>query len=137
MSSQQYLVIIAILGWGLGSFLNKIANDNMHPIMVSATATVVFIILLSITFSFYNFNRSINIPGVLAGIGGGLCMCAASLAYFYSLKHGKAGVTTALTSMYPIITLILSMVFLKEQLTIRQWFGMGFAILSFILLSIK
>lgn len=134
---SQYLIIFAVLGWGIGSLFNKVANDNMHPIMVSATATVVFIILLGLTFAFYKFDYKVNSTGIIAATVGGLCMCLASMAYFYALRGGHAGIITALTSMYPVLTLILSMIFLKETITMRQGIGVVFAIIAFILMSFK
>jgi transporter family protein len=134
---SQYLILISILGWGVGSIFYKIANNNMHPLMVSSTATVVFLILLSVAFLFLKFNHEVNATGLAAAIVGGLCMCAASLGYFFALRQGNAGITTALTSLYPALTLVLSMIFLKETINFKQGIGMVLAAASFLLLSMK
>lgn len=134
---SQYLILIAIFGWGIGSLFYKIANDNMHPIMVSATATLVFAVMLSLGFLILKFDTKTTTNGVIAAVIGGLCMCAGSMGYFFALRAGHAGITTALTALYPALTLVLSMVFLGEHLTYKQGVGIIFALVSFILLSLK
>lgn len=133
----QYLILTAILGWGVGSIFYKVANDNMHPVMVSACATAIFLILLPLAFIFLKFDTKVTTNGILAAIVGGICMCIGSMGYFYALRTGHAGVTTVLTSLYPALTLLISMIIFKESLTFKQGLGMVFAVISFILLALK
>lgn len=132
-----YLILIAILGWGIGSIFYKVANDNMHPIMVSGCATFVFLVLLPLAFLFLKFDTKVTSTGVIAAMIGGLCMCIGSMGYFFALRNGHAGLTTILTSLYPALTLLISMFLFKETLTFRQGIGIVFAIISFILLALK
>jgi transporter family protein len=135
--SPQYLVLLSIFGWGVGSLFYKVANDNAHPLMVSTIVTVVYIVLTPIPFMFMKFNTSVNTTGIIFSILGGLCMCVGSLGYFYSLRSGNAGNVTILTSLYPALTLLLSCIFMKETIGLKQGIGMGLALVSFILLSMK
>lgn len=131
------LIILVVLGWGVGSFFYKIANDNIHPIMVSTVVTFVYIILTPLTFLVMKFPRTLNTSGVSCAILAGICMAVGSIAYFFALKMGNAGIVTATTALYPAITLLLSMFFLRENLTPRQIIGVFLALVSFIFLSGK
>lgn len=136
--SVQLLVIISIIGWGIGSLFYKVANDNIHPLMVSTVVTLVYIVLTPLPFFFLKFNTSLNSTGVLFSIMGGLCMCIGSLGYFYALRGGShVGLVTVLTSLYPALTLILSCLFMKETLSFKQGIGIALAVVSFALLSLK
>jgi len=135
--SPQWLILISIVGWGIGSLFYKIANDNIHPLMVSTIVTAVYILLTPLPFIFLKFNTAINSTGVLYSVLGGLCMCAGSLGYFYALRSGSAGTVTVLTSLYPALTLLLSFAFLKEHFGIKQGIGIVLALASFALLSMK
>jgi transporter family protein len=135
--SSTYLIIIAILGWGIGSLFYKTANDNIHPIMVSTIVTAVYIIITPIPFLFMNFDRSVNSTGLIYSILGGLFMCAGSMGYFYALRGGGAGSTTVLTSLYPAVTLILASIFLKETINFKHGVGIALALIAFILLGSK
>ena len=136
--SSTYLIILAILGWGVGSLFYKVANDNIHPMMISIIVTGVYVVLDSLMLAFVPFNKSVNTTGLVFTILGGICMAVGSLGYFYALKGGgSAGTTTVLTSLYPALTILLSAIFLKETFTIKHGIGIVFALIAFALMGSK
>lgn len=135
--SLQYLVLLAIIGWGIGSLFYKVANDAMHPVMVSTIVTVVYIVLTPITFMVVKFDRAINSTGVIFSILGGVCMAVGSMGYFFALKKGGAGEITTVTALYPALTLLLSIFFMNEELTWRKGIGILLALVSVFVLSFK
>ena len=135
--STPYLIVITILGWGIGSLFYKVANDNIHPIMVSTVVTAVYLIITPMTYIFFKFPKDLNTPGISASVLAGLCMAGGSLAYFFALRRGSAGEVTTITALYPGLTLLLSMYFLKETINLKQGIGMAFALISFVLLGMK
>jgi uncharacterized membrane protein len=135
--SSQYLILISIIGWGVGSLFYKVANDNVHPIMVSTIVTLVYIVLTPIPFFFMNFDKTVNTTGLVFSILGGLAMCAGSMGYFYALKGGGAGEVTTVTALYPALTMLLSCLFMGEGITIKKGIGVALALASVLLLSQK
>ena len=135
--SYTILIVLTILGWGVGSVCYKVANDNLHPIMVSTIVTAIYVVFTPVIFLVSKFPKTVNTNGVIFAIAGGLCMAVGSLAYFFALKKGAAGEVTTITALYPAVTLALSMCFLREQITFRQGIGIILALVSFIFLSKK
>ncbi len=135
--SSAHLIVVSIIAWGVGSLLYKVANDNIHPLMVSIIVTSVFVVLDIITLAFIPFDRTLNSTGITYSILGGLCMCAGSLGYFFALRGGNAGSTTVLTSLYPAVTLILAAIFLKEHITFKHGVGMALAMVAIVLMGSK
>lgn len=131
----QYLVLASIFGWGIGSLFYKLATNNTHPIMVSAIVASVSLVVMPLAFIFVKFPKEINGAGILYAVLGALCMDIGTLAYFYALKRSEAGLTTTITALYPALTLILSMIFLHEGITIKKAIGIGLALISFIILN--
>lgn len=131
------LIILSIVGWGIGSVFYKIANDNVHPMMVSTIVTAVYIVLTPLPFMFMNFDRSVNTTGVVFSILGGLAMCAGSMGYFYALRGGSAGQITTVTAVYPALTLVLSCLFMGEGMSLKKGIGVALALGSVLLLSQK
>lgn len=130
-------VILSILGWGIGSFLYKIANQNLHPIMVSTIAICLYTILLPCIWAFVKFDHTINTIGIMYALAGSLCMCIATVSFSYALRNGgQAGRITFATALYPALTLILSMLFLHETLDIKKGVGILLAVGSFLMLSV-
>lgn len=58
--SLTYLIALAILGWGVGSIFYKVANDAIHPLMVSTIITIVYATITPIAFITNKFNKTIN-----------------------------------------------------------------------------
>ena len=137
MLSNTQLIIISIIGWGIGSLLLKVANNNMHPIMVAAIMTAMYVIMIPLPFLAMKVDYTINTAGVVCALLGGLGMCIGSLTYFYALKTGDAGQTTFMAALYPGLTLALSVMFLGESFSIRKGFGIVLALASVYVLSKK
>jgi transporter family protein len=69
------------------------------------------------------------IVGVLSGLG--------QLALFAAYNGpANTSVVTVLTSLYPIVTVVLAVVFLHERLTNTQVAGLGFAMAALIIFSL-
>jgi uncharacterized membrane protein len=73
----------------------------------------------------------------LFSILGGLMMAVGSLAYMFALKRGGAGEVTTITALYPALTLMLSIIFLQEDLTFKKGVGVILALFSFWFLTKK
>src|ERR1700734_2861708 len=110
-----FYIIASILGWGAGSFLYKLASNTLAPIMISTIALLLYIVLMPFIWFFVRFDHSVTWSGVGYALAGSLGMCIGTLGFSYALKAGgSAGATTILCSLYPALTLALSMIFLKE-----------------------
>jgi len=69
------------------------------------------------------------LTGILGGVG--------NLAFFQALvKGGKASVVAPVTALFPMVTVLLALVFLKERLGRVQWVGLGLAFVAIYLLSV-
>jgi transporter family protein len=134
----EYYILITVFGWGIGSFIYKIANTNAHPIMVSTISMGLYIVLLPLIWIFVKFDHTVNISGIAYALLGALCMCIATLSFSYALHSGgDAGKITIMSAIYPALTLILSMIFLHETLSIKKWIGIVLALVSFVMMSLK
>lgn len=135
--SLPYLIMITIIGWGVGSLFYKVANDSIHPLMVSTIVTAVYIVMTPIAFATQKFDKTLNTTGIVFAILGGLAMGVGSIGYSFALKRGAAGEVTAVAALYPALTILLSMLFLHEEISWRKGFGMGLALISVFILSTK
>jgi drug/metabolite transporter (DMT)-like permease len=134
----EFFIIASILGWGVGSFFYKFANQILHPIMVSSVALCLYAVLLPVVWITTKFDHTITTGGVIYTVVGSLFMCVGTLGFSYALRSGApVGQTTILCALYPALTLTLSMIFLGEILTIKKGIGIILALISFALLSIK
>jgi bacterial/archaeal transporter family protein len=133
--SYILLIILTILGWGLGTFAYKLAGNFVHPFIMSTIITGLYFVLIPLAFIFLKFPRTINTPGFLYSLLGGVCMCVGTIAYMFALKKGEVGIVTSITALYPALTMALSMVFLGETLSVKKCIGLVLACVSFVVLA--
>jgi transporter family protein len=135
---SEFYIVASILGWGVGTFLYKFANKEIHPIMVSSIALCLYIVLIPFLWIFVKFDHALTPSGAAYTIAGSLFMCIGTLGFSYALRNGgSVGQVSVMTSMYPALTLLLSMIFLGEPMTIKKGIGIALALVSVAMLSIK
>lgn len=68
------------------------------------------------------------LTGILGGVG--------NIAFFEALvKGGNASVVAPVTALFPMVTVLLALIFLRERLGRVQWVGLGLAFFAIYLLS--
>jgi transporter family protein len=93
---------------------------------------VVLAVLIGIQFKLERSRK-----GILYGLAVGLLSAAGSMAFFGAFRAGgNASVIATITGLYPMITVILAVIFLRERLTRLQILGLGFATAAFIIFSL-
>jgi transporter family protein len=69
----------------------------------------------------------------LTGVAGTL----GTLFLLYALRQGgKASLVVPITALYPLVTIILAVLLLRERVTIQQGIGMALAVIAVVLLSL-
>ena len=134
--SYQIFILLSILGWGLGSFFSKLATNAMNPIMISVIVLITDSILLALGFFVLKFDKTITPMGIWFSILYAIFMTVGTLGFSFALRTGgAAGQTTIITSLYPALTLLLSMLILGETLSLRKGIGIVLALIAFAILA--
>ncbi len=83
------------------------------------------------------FKLEKNAKGILYGIMIGLTSGVGGLGLFAAFgSGGNTSIITAVTALYPMVTVILALLFLGERLTKRQVVGLGFATAAILIFSL-
>jgi len=113
--------ILAMIFWGAAAICDRLGISGASPevgltIRTGAVAMGVLMIFL-VTGQTRELSQMkpssvffLALSGLLAGVIG-------QLLYFKALKPGEASVVVPLVGAYPLITLILAIIFLKEKVT--------------------
>ena len=59
------------------------------------------------------------------------------LCFMYAIREGKICIVAPLTALYPVVTLVLAMIFLKERINLVQLAGIILALVSVVLISYR
>ena len=139
MAQTYTYFILILLAWGLWGFFGKYALKFVGPISLILFETIGAIIfqLIVLIFLFYSKNKfDANASGISLIMLAAFFGVIGSTLFFFTLSKTKASVLVPLTSIYPVVTVLLSFVFLKEKVTLAQGIGIVFAVAASILLSI-
>jgi len=110
------LAASTIAAWGLFGLFGKlavvymVASGQLVPINLHASG---------ITF------------GLLAGLGG----CVGTILFYQLLAREPASLVVPMTSLYPAVTVVLSVAFLHEELAATRIVGIIFALAAVFLLT--
>jgi len=127
---------LALLAWGLWGFLPKMALDFLEP----KTAFMFEVLGGAITglFAFLILRPQLAgaevrgiIPAMLTGMLGYLGL----LCFMYAIREGKLCIIAPLTALYPVVTLALAMIFMKEKINMVQLAGIILALVSVVLIT--
>jgi transporter family protein len=129
------LCVLCWSGWAICSKLGSthIPAKEMQFLFTIGTLPVALALTIARRFNFEKSPKGIFYGvanGVLSGIGG--------LAFFAAYRSGgNTAVITAVTSLYPMITVLLAVLILRERLNWRQGVGLAFAAVAFVVFSLE
>lgn len=133
MNSWFLPALLTFVCWGIWAFIPKITTRYIHPMSAVIFETVGVIIAGFTVLVFVNFRPEIHPKGVGLGILTGLLGIAGALGFLFAVKSGKVSVVAMFTAMYPLVTLLLGYLILKEPITLKEGLGMLCAIAAIVL----
>jgi transporter family protein len=127
--------IAAVTCWGAWALLNKRALRTLsweHLLIADWFAYTAAMIVLLV------FRAD---PRALISRDGGTALVAAVTsvvaagAFYLALRSGPAATVTPLSSLYPAVTALFAVAFLREVPSPQQWVGVALAIVAGVLLT--
>ena len=126
---------VAILLWGVNGLFMKLGTNRVSARSMVIWVTAGFAVLLPWMWkmtSLAGLSTKVLMVGLIAGAVNGL----GNWAVFACLEKGaKASVAIPLTALYPLCTVALAMVFLRERPTGIQWIGIAMSVAAGAMLS--
>jgi transporter family protein len=127
--------ILCIFWWGVFGFLAKLGSDRISPGQMQILFTIGMLPLVAAALWSARMKVETDrlgvfyavLIGVLAGLGG--------LAYFAAMENGKASLVGPVTSLFPLLTVVLAVTFLKERMNRIQVAGIILGLIAIAILS--
>lgn len=138
MKNKLWLIyaILTTVTWGIWGALIEIPQKAGFPATLgysvwALTMIPCAIIALKLIKFKLDFNRKSIFWGMLIGLTG----AGGQLILFEALREGPAYIIFPVVSLYPVVTVILSLLVLKEKANKKSWIGIFFALIAIFLLS--
>jgi drug/metabolite transporter (DMT)-like permease len=130
-----YAALTTIL-WGVWGALIELPEKAGFPATLGYVAWGVTMVPVAVIALWtIRWRLDFDRRSALLGIGAGLMGCGGQLILFQCLRLGPAYIVFPLISLYPVVTVALSVVFLKEKASRRAWTGIVLALIAIGLLS--
>lgn len=121
------LLILTVFLWGATPVLEKIGLGSVDPLtgvtirsIAVAVALVIYLVLSGKARQLFQVDHKaliiFSVTGLMAGLVG-------MLTYFTALKRGTASQIVPIAAAYPLVTAILSVLILGENVTILRLIG--------------
>ena len=121
-------LVIAIVGWGLSTFLDKLACRSMQPESIGFIYGILEIIILPIYYyllrsqiQFSTFTKA----GIFWATIASFVSLISFFAYLFALKHYEASVVGGYELSYVGISFLLCVIFLGESFTLAKVTGIA------------
>jgi uncharacterized membrane protein len=131
----QVFIVLNILGFGIWGFIGKIGMSAVGKYRYLFVSYLTVTVMISVLFYASNERGPVPYTTYLYPLIGGIFTGMAITSYFNALERIPLSVVSSLSSLYPVITVILSITFLNERLTWMQGLGIILALISGFLLS--
>lgn len=137
MSGWLRYSILSMLAYGVWGAVSSLASQNVSPLTLQIVSTLgLFPVALVLLFSKNIYQGADRRRGILLAMATGVIGGTGNLTLYQALRMGgEASVVFPLTGMYPLVTLVLARLLLKERLNRVQGVGIALALLAIYLFS--
>lgn len=123
-----FFALLSAVFAAITSVLSKLGMENVNSDCATAIRTgIVLIMAWLIVFAkketglVKEVNKKDLLFLVLSGISTGISW----LCYFYAIQHGQISVVVPIDKLSIVITVVFSVIFLKEKASSKVWLGLG------------
>ena len=137
MSGWLRYSLLSMLAYGVWGAVSSLGSQSVSPLTLQIVSTVgLFPVAVVLMFS-KNIHHAANLQrGILLAMATGLIGGTGNLTLYQALRiGGEASVVFPLTGMYPLVTLVLARLLLKERLNRVQALGIALALVAIYLFS--
>jgi drug/metabolite transporter (DMT)-like permease len=128
--------IITLITWGIWGSLIEIPDKMGFPATLGYIVWALSMIPCALVAGYLvKWKIEINVKSIFLGSVVGLLGAGGQLILFEALRLGPAYIIFPFISMSPAVTILLSLIFLKEKATNLQKFGIVVALLAIFFLS--
>ncbi len=122
--------------WGVWGAFIEIPEKAGFPATLGYSVwalTMIPVAIIALKLIGWNLDRDKR--SILLGMSAGLMGCGGQLILFQCLRMGPAYIVFPIISLYPVITIFLSVTLLKENASKRAWTGIILALIAILMLS--
>ncbi|MGE5382811.1 MAG: EamA family transporter [Omnitrophica WOR_2 bacterium] len=137
-SSRAWLffAVITTVFWGVwGALIEVPQKAGFPPTLGYIVWALTMIPCALVAMYLVNWKIETDKRSIILGSAVGLLGAGGQLLLFEALREGPAYIIFPFISMYPVLTIFLSVLILKEKTSLLKWIGIGAALVAIFFLS--
>lgn len=127
--------LLALVSFGFWGLFTKLTMNYLDSKSALIFQTFGVLVIGVITLALIKFKPNTDIKGVGFGLLTGISYGLGCLFYFIAADKGKMVTIVTLTALYPLITIVLCYLFLRELVSAKQCAGIFLALIAIYLMS--
>jgi transporter family protein len=127
--------VLCILLWGLWGVFSKLASDRITPQQWQVLFTAGCLPAAALALWRLRGRVETDGRGAVYGVLNGVCSGLGGLAFYAALARGQASIVSTVTALFPLLTVILAMLILRERINRVQMGGVVLALVAIALLA--
>jgi drug/metabolite transporter (DMT)-like permease len=137
MDSGALLAMVSGAGFGLFFVLLREAGGmaGMWPLVASRAANLTLVLVVMLTVGSTRRLVFGTVGTVVLAVTMSVCDTAANALYFFAARAGQLSVAAVITSLYPVMTVVLAQLLYRERLGPVQRFGLVLAAVGVVLVA--
>ena len=129
--------LLAVVCWGLWAITSKLIGGSLTAAQSQALSTLGILPVIAVLAKFVKGSRGKGARGWGTALAAGVVVCVGNVAYYHALTMGgKAATVVSITALYPLITVLLAIVLLREQLNWVQVLGIALSLVSITIFNV-
>ncbi|GAB1542319.1 EamA family transporter [Scytonema sp. NUACC21] len=125
-----FFTLSSLALYGLWGFFSKLATNYIEPKTALVYEVIGAVLVGLVLLSSQSVRIQADAWGIFYGILVGVSGTLATFCFFIALTKGSSSITLPLTSLYPIVTILLSVFLLQESLSLKQGIGILLALVA-------
>ena len=130
--------LLALVSWGVWAILFRPIGNALSPAQSQALSTLGMLPIIAV-LPFLGKTAPARNPrkGTAIALAAGILSCLGNVTFYDALNRGeKAATVVPLTAMYPLVTIVLAVLLLRERLNATQLCGIGLSLAAIYLLNV-
>jgi transporter family protein len=135
MTGWKLPAFAVFVAWGLWSFLPKLTVRYIDPRSAAVFESFGTIIVALGLLAAMQMRVQFHPAGVALALATGVLGLLGALAFLVAVSRGPVSLITMVSALYPVLTVVLAMLFLGESISLRQGIGMALALVAMVLMA--
>ncbi len=135
MKPWMLSALVTLLAWGVWGFFSKLASTYTRPRQTLLFQVAGVMAVGLVVLSLERFHIDWSPQGFSWSFAAGFVNFIGFLFFFAAVEKGKVSTVIAMSSLYPVVTIVLSILFLQEKISAREGLGIVCALLAGFLLA--